>query len=134
MDGSFAQAGASVTEGDGFARGQRGSGTVLAVGLVAAIASTLLALAAICGAAVARLSAVAAADLAALAGAQALIDGQGIESACLAARVVAEASGAELLACRATAPDRLAATCQVPVELPLLGARVASAQAEAGPP
>ncbi|MDR1633972.1 MAG: pilus assembly protein TadG-related protein [Bifidobacteriaceae bacterium] len=112
----------------------RGSGTVLAIGLVAALATVALALATLAGALVGRERAVAAADLAALAGAQALIDGHGLPESCQAAAAIAQAMGAELTECARIPPDRLTAACRIGIDLPLLGRRIAEAEAVAGPP
>ncbi|MDR0594817.1 MAG: flp pilus-assembly TadE/G-like family protein [Bifidobacteriaceae bacterium] len=113
---------------------ERGSGTVLAIGLVAALALSLLALATVGAALAAHQQAVTAADLSALAGAQSLIDGQSLEQACQAADQVSRASGAALAQCGRSPPDRLAVTCRKEVDLPMLGRRIASASAVAGPP
>jgi secretion/DNA translocation related TadE-like protein len=123
------------TNGPGLRRdGELGSGTVLAVGLIAALASSLLALAAVSGALAAHQRAVAAADLAALAGAQALIDGRGLAEACRTADDVARASGGDLIVCERSPPDRLTVTCRLFADLPALGQRAATASAVAGPP
>jgi len=76
--------------------GDRGSGTVLALGLIAVALVLGLALAALSSAQGARGQAQTAADLAALAGATAL---QGGWDACPTARETVERNGAELVAC-----------------------------------
>lgn len=101
---------------------------------MAALASAAVAFAATAQAVSARHRAQAAADLAALAGAQALIDGLGLEQACAEARRVAGAMEADLLECAAAPAAGLRAACAVPVRLVVLGPRQAQASAEAGPP
>jgi secretion/DNA translocation related TadE-like protein len=75
-----------------------------------------------------------AADLASLAGAQTLIDGQGLAAACEAAADVAQLGGASLTVCRQSGLDGLAVTCSIAVDLPVIGRRAANASATAGPP
>jgi secretion/DNA translocation related TadE-like protein len=107
---------------------------VLAIGLVAVLAASMVAVGTVSQAVGARQRAVAAADLAALAGAQALIDGLGPEQACAEARRVAEGSGAALTGCAPEGPQQLRATCEAPIRLGVLGSRAARATALAGPP
>ncbi|MDR2348919.1 MAG: pilus assembly protein TadG-related protein [Bifidobacteriaceae bacterium] len=116
------------------AAGERGSGSVLAIGLVAVLALSTAAVAATSQAVSARQRAQAAADLAALAGAQALIDGWGLGQACAESARVAAGMGADLLDCAGQAPKRLRAVCAVTVNLVALGPRQARAEALAGPP
>jgi secretion/DNA translocation related TadE-like protein len=112
-------------------RDERGSGSVMAVSLVAAILFAASALGAVAGAAQARWRAQTAADLAALAAAQALIDGFDQAAACSVAGDVARANGASLEDCAPQAAGRVAVTCQTPpVGLP----GMARARAVAGPP
>ncbi|MDR2564787.1 MAG: hypothetical protein LBC97_01765 [Bifidobacteriaceae bacterium] len=120
--------------GDDCAQRDRGSGTVLAVGLVGALAAAALALATVAGALIARERAVTAADLAALGGAQALIDGQDLAAACQASGQVAQLMGADQTECVRAPPDRLTVTCRLTVQLPPFGTRSAVASAQAGPP
>jgi secretion/DNA translocation related TadE-like protein len=107
---------------------------VLAVGLVGALAATLLALAVVAAGVVANQRAVTASDLAALAGAQALIDGGTLSAACQAATDTARSNGAELTSCGRSPPNDLAVSCSIGVDLPVLGQRAAMASAVAGPP
>ncbi|MDR0945414.1 MAG: hypothetical protein LBM66_04545 [Bifidobacteriaceae bacterium] len=113
---------------------ERGSGTVLMVGLVAALMVVALATALLAAALAAAGRARAAADLGALAGAQALIDGLGPAAACAAAAGVAAENGATLTDCSPGREGRLAVRVQAPAPLGRLGARTACAGAEAGPP
>ncbi|MDR2379693.1 MAG: pilus assembly protein TadG-related protein [Bifidobacteriaceae bacterium] len=114
---------------------ERGSGTVLAIGLVGALAMSLVAVAAVGQAVLANQRAVSAADLAALAGAQALIDGLDATEACAAADTVATAMNADLIGCVPTgSTNELRVDCAVQVQLGVLGARSARATAVAGPP
>jgi secretion/DNA translocation related TadE-like protein len=106
----------------------------LAVALIAALASALIALTTVAAALAARQRAAAAADLAALAGAQSLIDGQELEQACQLADQVAQSNGAELATCSRAPLDGLAVTCRVGVVLPVFGPRQAVGSAVAGPP
>ncbi|MDR2113943.1 MAG: hypothetical protein LBO75_01550 [Bifidobacteriaceae bacterium] len=113
---------------------ERGSGTVLALALVAVLTSAIMAVAALAGSARAQLQAAAAADLAAVAGAQALIDGLDLTAACTEARRVAVANRAQVDRCRAVVPGRIEVVCFVPVTVPWMGPQQASARAVAGPP
>jgi secretion/DNA translocation related TadE-like protein len=116
-------------------RSQKGSGSVLALALVAAIAFGGMAIAALGGAAAARWRSQTASDLAALAGAQAMIDGQGIDRACAVAGDIAAANGARLTACGPADGDRLRVRTEAPApSLFGLPPRTASAEAVAGPP
>lgn len=79
------------------AEGERGSATVLVLGVVAVVLCLTVALAGLARAANLRGAAQAAADLAALAGAQSLVAGG---DPCAVAAEVARANGAELESCR----------------------------------
>lgn len=107
---------------------------MLVIGLVGALAATLVALSAVAAAVAAQQRAVTAADLAALAGAQRLIDGGTLDQACGESDLVATRNGAALAHCGRAPPGRLTVDCTVAVDLPILGRRAASATAVAGPP
>lgn len=79
-------------------RGDRGSGTILAVGAIAALVSVTVVLLQLGTAVSTRHRAEAAADLGALAAASHALDG--VESACGQAGLVAERMGAVLAECR----------------------------------
>ncbi|MFB9731552.1 Rv3654c family TadE-like protein [Ornithinimicrobium kibberense] len=83
----------------------RGSGTVLAVGLVSVLATLLLAGAMVAAVAVAGQRARTAADLAALAAVAESSTGASQEPACKVARDVALRNGADLVRCRTTLGD-----------------------------
>lgn len=113
-----------------------GSGTVLAVGLVGAVALLMLALVALGQAVVCRQRAEAAADLAALAAAS--VAGGSSAARCGRAAEVAAANRAALSACSPAAADG-SVTVGVAVDLPLwlsrlLPGSVARASARAGSP
>ncbi|MDM8085598.1 flp pilus-assembly TadE/G-like family protein [Cellulomonas cellasea] len=83
--------------------GDEGSGTVLALGLVAVVLTVMLALGLLVGAQSGRSRAQTAADLSALAGAELLRGGDGpaqVERACEIAGEVARRNGGELRDCR----------------------------------
>jgi secretion/DNA translocation related TadE-like protein len=88
-------------------RDERGSGTVLATGLLGVLATMCLAILLLGGALVTRGRAQSAADLAALAGAGALIAGQTESDACAVARRVGRENDAELTICHADAEGRM---------------------------
>lgn len=80
--------------------GDRGSGTVLAVSLIAVLATLLVAGLLVAAVAVAGQRARTAADLAALAGAGAALDGAAEARVCEVARQVVVRNGAEAVQCR----------------------------------
>lgn len=114
--------------------GERGSGTVLALGLVGVVLLLGVALAGLGQAQTARTQAQAAADLAALAGASAVRVG---EDGCVPARDVADRNGGTLDACTDEGRGVVAVTTHVdvPVLARLTGAGDgrATARARAGP-
>jgi secretion/DNA translocation related TadE-like protein len=118
----------------------RGSGTVLMLGIVSVVAVMSLLAAAVGAVAVARGRAQSAADLGALAGAQAVIDGLGASAGCAQARAVVAANGAELATCQALPTGDVTTTVSVAVGHPGafavfgLGPLAATAQAHAAPP
>lgn len=113
--------------------GDDGSGTVLAVGLVAVLAMLVLATTTLGAAVVARHRAATAADLAALAAAD-RTTGRASGPACLAAREVAATNNAALTGCTVDPDGSVTVTVQVslPGSLRRLGS--ASARARAGRP
>lgn len=120
--------------------GERGSGTVMAVGVVGVLSVLLVAGVLIAAAVVAGQHARTGADLAALAAAGELMVGADAASACNSAGRVAESNGATLVRCTVTAAP--ASFDGLEISLPqvrvtvdrLVGVRgwVASAQAVAG--
>ncbi|MFC8504435.1 Rv3654c family TadE-like protein [Pedococcus sp. NPDC057267] len=112
----------------------QGSGTVLMVGVVAALFLLTVAGVAVASAVLAAHRARAAADLAALSGAVALGQGGAPSSACGAARVVAGRNGAVLVACSTGADGSLLVrtSTRVTVGVPAQP-RAATALARAGP-
>jgi secretion/DNA translocation related TadE-like protein len=110
-----------------------GAGTVLALGLVAVLASVLLLGAALGAAVLARHRAAAAADLAALAAADRSV-GRASGPACATAARVAVTNDALLVGCRVAADGSV--LVEVRVELPPPWGRLgtASARARAGRP
>jgi secretion/DNA translocation related TadE-like protein len=109
-----------------FLRRDEGSGSILVLAAGALLSTLAVAVGIVATGFTAHRSAVRAADLAALAGAQrSLVDGR---AACLTARVVAEANGAELRSCALRA-----AALQVEVSVPAIGVLPAiTATARAG--
>jgi secretion/DNA translocation related TadE-like protein len=117
--------------GDGSAP-ERGAGTVLVLGVVAATLSLAAVMAVIGQAFVARHRAAAAADLAALSGATAAANGDG-GRACGRAAAVAAANGARLVSCAET-PDGVVSVVAAVARPPILISVVAvTARARAGP-
>ena len=115
-------------------RHDRGSGTVLMVGVVAVVFLLTVAGVAVASAVLAAHRARAAADLAALAGAVALAQGLPASSACGAAGVVAVRNGAALLACGTGADGSVLVRTSTPVSFGIPGQPgAASASARAGP-
>ena len=116
-------------------RHERGSGTVLAVGLIGVLLTCLVGGLAVASAVHASQRARAAADLAALAGAAAFQRGLSEGTACHAALRLAAANGAVLRECRVA--DDLSVTVQVAVpvghRLPGTLGGPARAEARAGP-
>ncbi|GAB3110361.1 hypothetical protein GCM10027055_09560 [Janibacter alkaliphilus] len=117
----------------GRGRGDRGSGSVLAVGAIAATLSGTLGGLAVASAVLAAHSARAAADLAALA--TAVQHQQGTGAPCAEARRVAAAQQAEVTACQVTADGTAQVTTSVPValRLPGVGPTRATGVSRAGP-
>ena len=113
--------------------GEDGAGTVLALGLVAVLASLALATAALGSAVVARHRASAAADLAALAAADRQL-GRAPGTPCPAAQAVASADGAELLSCSSAPDGSVSVVVVVRLPRPWSRAGVARAGARAGRP
>ena len=101
------------------ARGERGSASVLALGVVLGLVAVLLSGLLLVAVLVAGQRARSAADLAALAGAGAVVDGAGQDGACHEAAAVATANGVRLTECSLMAgagvwPDvRVTAECDV---------------------
>lgn len=112
-------------------RRDRGSATVLAVGLVGALASLGVAAVVLAGAVIASHRARSAADLAALAGASRVLRGEPAEQACMVATAVARDNEARLLRCEAEGSS-LRVVVAVRPAIPGLGS--ATARARAGPP
>ena len=114
---------------------ERGSGTVLALGLVAVLCLCCLVVAGLIGVVVANQRAASAADLAALAGAD---SARGLRSGdpCQAVHEVAAANGAQVIAC--SVPPQLHAVVDVRVSYPVRGPAAwlgeAQAVSRAGPP
>lgn len=114
------------------AAGERGSGTVLWLGVVGVVLATFLGLAVLGAALVASHRAHGAADAAALAGAQAALDGLGPQVACERAADLAAANGARLAGCAAGADE---VTVDVEVDPGLsTGLGPARARSRAGDP
>ncbi|MEP7161524.1 MAG: Rv3654c family TadE-like protein, partial [Dermatophilaceae bacterium] len=112
---------------------ERGSGTVLALGLMVVLCAVLLAGVALCGAVVAAHRAAAAADLAALAGAQTLSGGSDVTQACVRAATIAGAQAAEVMGCQVRGEE---VEVKVSVRVPWAQALIrqpAVARARAGP-
>ncbi|MEX3610418.1 Rv3654c family TadE-like protein [Rothia sp. LK2588] len=114
---------------------ERGSGTVLALGIVAALCICCVVVAGLIGVVTANQRAVSAADLAALAGAD---SARGLRSGdpCQAVHEVAAVNGAKVLAC--SLPPQLEAVVDVRVSYPVRGPAAwlgeAQAVSRAGPP
>ena len=109
----------------------RGSGTVLAVGVVGVVLVMTVGGLMVVSAVVAGHRAAAAADLAALAAAAALVRGESVGSACEAGSAVAARNAASVTACQAGADLSVEVAVRVPATMPQVG--VASARARAGP-
>lgn len=105
----------------------RGSGSVLALGIVCAVLCVAAGGAAVDGAAAAHSRAAAAADLAALAAAD-VASGRAPGVPCETAGIVARANGADLTRC-----DQAGVIVEVTASTPYLG-MAASVSARAGPP
>lgn len=114
--------------------GERGSGSVLVLGLVAAVVVGVLLLAVLGGAVAARHRAQTAADLAALAAAEVSL-GRRSGEPCTAARAVAVANGGRLVRCEAHEDGSVLVTVTVAPAGPVarLGTAKASARAGAQP-
>jgi secretion/DNA translocation related TadE-like protein len=113
---------------------ERGSGTVVMVGVVAVLFLLTVAGVAVASAVLAMHRARAAADLAALSGAVALAQGEPSSSACGAAAVMAARNEAALLACTIGADGSVLVRTSTQVTLGLPGqSRAAAASARAGP-
>ncbi|MDO4242891.1 MAG: pilus assembly protein TadG-related protein [Actinomyces sp.] len=126
-----ADGGRRAAAGSRHPEAERGSGTVLALGLIGVLVALALAVAAIIQAQAAAGRARSAADLAALAGATALHSVLAPADPCATAARVARANGAALEACTFRGEDVVVA---VSVEAEVLGfPRQARAQARAGP-
>ncbi|ROR73206.1 Rv3654c family TadE-like protein [Bogoriella caseilytica] len=113
------------------ARGDRGSGTVLAVALVGVLAACALAVASVGAAVDARGRAQAAADLAALAAASSLYEIGGPDP-CVVAAQLAQLNSAELRSCTVRGHE-VEVTATVTAQLPGRLAAHVEAQARAGP-
>ena len=115
-------------------RGDRGSMTVVALGLVSCLLLALVGVLAVTSAAAAAHRARSAADLAALAAATAVASGQG-EGGCAAATRVARLNDAEVTGCRTGGDGTVAVSVAAPVPFRLggLGVERAHATARAGP-
>lgn len=109
-------------------RGERGSGTVLAVGTIAVALTATVGALAVCSALLAAHTARSSADLAALAAAGAWVDGS---DPCLAARGITEAQGTELTACTVQGDGRVRVCTSSPVPLRLRGVTPERAHGEA---
>jgi secretion/DNA translocation related TadE-like protein len=108
-----------------------GSGTVLALALVAVLTSLVLACAGLGAAVVARHRADSAADLGALAAADRSL-GRSPGDPCTAAARVVRAGGAQLTACRVASDASVSVSVQVPLPRPWSRLGVAQARARAG--
>ncbi len=125
-----------VIMGDGAGTGEAGSGTVLVIGLVAAVATLAIALGVLGGALVARSRAQTAADLAALSAAAAVYVPRGVTVAagadraadpCGRAAQAADRNGGRLTACGVGPHGVVTVRVRVPHLVP------ATAEAVAGP-
>jgi secretion/DNA translocation related TadE-like protein len=115
-------------------RAERGSATVLALGVVGAVVVLLAGGVAIGGAVRAAHQAQASADLASLAAAVALQQGAGPDAACRRAAGTARANGAVLRACSPSADESVSVLVSVEPPDPLAVLPVqATASARAGP-
>ena len=113
------------------AAGERGSGTVLVVGVIAVLLAAALGVSGLIQAQAAAGRSRAAADLAALGGATALSSIVAPGDPCEAASRVARANGAEVTTCSVTGED---VVVEVSVEARVLGvSRPAVSSARAGP-
>lgn len=106
---------------------ERGSGTVLALAILAVVAAVTAAVVLVCGAWAARQRAAVAADAAALAGAEVAV-GRSVGEPCAQARLVARANGATLADCVVAG-----VAVQVTAVVPYAGWQSA-VPARAGPP
>ena len=115
-------------------RDERGSGSALAVGVLAVMLVLSTAVLALASALSAAGSARAAADLAALAAAQDHLDLASAERACATAAEIAHHNGARVLACSVDAAGVATVRTSVPVSLRLAGTPAAmEGYARAGP-
>jgi secretion/DNA translocation related TadE-like protein len=112
---------------------EEGAGTVLALGIVAVLASLLLVCAALGAAVLARHRAAGAADLAALAAADRSV-GRADGPPCLAAERAATANDAALTACRVEWDGSVSVEVSVPLPRPWQRLGTARARARAGRP
>lgn len=110
--------------------GERGSATVLMLGIVCALLTLTLSGLDLCSAVVASHRARAAVDLSALAGAGVLLQGGRAGHACAAAARVAAANGARITRCSADAGRSLVVGVVVRPMVPGIGDAVASARAD----
>ncbi len=108
-----------------------GAGTVLAICLVAVMASLVLACAGLGAAVIGRHRAAAAADLAALAGADRAL-GRSDGAPCPAAREVARVNGGVLAECTVSADGTVTVLVRVSLPRPWTGWGTAQARARAG--
>ena len=112
---------------------QAGSGTVLALGLIGVLLIALVIAMTIVSAYSASGRARAAADLGAIAAAGAYASGQGADEACRAGLALAARNRASPVRCALSASGVAELQTQVPVQLPFIGQRLATATARAGP-
>ncbi|MDO5712163.1 MAG: flp pilus-assembly TadE/G-like family protein [Micrococcales bacterium] len=115
---------------------ERGSGTVLALAILLAISSLLVAAVLYGAVVIATHRARSAADLAALAASARLLEGDSPGVACAQAARVAQVNGGRILACRVAKAREGTVETEVGVELPRAcrGLGSARAVARAGPP
>jgi secretion/DNA translocation related TadE-like protein len=113
-------------------RGDGGSATVAAVGVIAVLLVLTGSGLTLSSAVLASHRARSAADLASLAGASALMRGEPTGAACARAAAIARRGGAELVSCRAAGAGTLTVRAGVRPSLGILGP--AGASARAGPP
>ncbi|WP_285665621.1 Rv3654c family TadE-like protein [Actinorhabdospora filicis] len=113
-------------------KGDRGSASVITIGIGLAVLLLAIGVAAIAAAMIARHQAQAAADFAALAAAPHALAGQ--EFACASALHIAEANGGRLMRCAVDGLDAVTTvSMSVDIPLPGLGSRTAEASSRAGP-
>lgn len=125
--------GRSGRAGEASERGQQGSGTVLTVILVAAVVILLPAVLSLMTAYQAKQRARAAADLGAIAAVSSFLAGQDAGQACARAGAIVLANGSQLAGCVITPAGRATISTRVPVNLPIVGTKVAADTAHAGP-